>query len=39
MSLRIDTSWQAAYACATAKAWATRGQRRRTAAEESLKSE
>jgi len=39
MNLRIDTSWGAAYACATAKAWATRGRRRSTAAEESFKSE
>ena len=43
MNLRIDTTWKPAYACAeacaTAKAWATRGQRRRTAVEESLKTE
>jgi hypothetical protein len=42
MNLRIDTTWKPAYACAeactTAKATA-RGQRRRTAVEESLKSE
>ena len=43
MNLRIETPWKPAYACAeacaTAKARATRGQRRRTAVEESLKSE